>query len=132
MSLLMLLRTGCVFFEQKVNPVVSEANAGLLVMASFGFMIPTVYAVTMSKAETALNFDEPVSLVVALIMLVLYVAYLVFQLITHSTMYDGMEAEEEEEERDSNAPSLITALVVLMVRYCCHTFYFYAVISVII
>mmetsp|Transcript_5077 Transcript_5077/g.15197 ORF Transcript_5077/g.15197 Transcript_5077/m.15197 type:complete len:425 (+) Transcript_5077:130-1404(+) len=111
-----LLCGGYFFMEQKVNPVVSEANAGLLVMASFGFMLPTAYTMTMSSAEKKHHLDENVSLVIAVIMLVLYFSYLFFQLFTHSSMYASASEEVDEEDGEREGlPSFNMALAVLTV-----------------
>ncbi|KAJ8902788.1 hypothetical protein NDN08_006108 [Rhodosorus marinus] len=108
-----LLCGGYVYMEQKVNPVVSEANAGLLVMASFGFLLPTAFTSTMSSTEKKLHLDENVSLVISICLLVLYFSYLFFQLFTHASQFANEEVEGEGAGEDS--PSLLTAMAVLVV-----------------
>lgn len=105
---------GYVYMEQKVNPVVSEANAGLLVMASFGFLLPTAFTATMSSTEKKLHLDENVSLVISICLLVLYFGYLFFQLFTHASQFAN-EEEGEGEAEGSDSPSLATAMAVLIV-----------------
>eukprot|EP00180_Rhodochaete_pulchella_P001478 Plantae.Rhodophyta-Rhodochaete_pulchella.ctg22927.p1 GENE.Plantae.Rhodophyta-Rhodochaete_pulchella.ctg22927~~Plantae.Rhodophyta-Rhodochaete_pulchella.ctg22927.p1 ORF type:complete len:419 (-),score=79.09 Plantae.Rhodophyta-Rhodochaete_pulchella.ctg22927:68-1324(-) len=102
---------GMLFREQFVKKAIAESNGSVLMMAVFGFVIPTLYQVAGSTNFSPAN-AERVSLVTSVCLLVLYALYLVYQLWTHADLYEG---EHEEEEEDGAIATLPVAVVILLV-----------------
>ncbi|KAI9838372.1 MAG: hypothetical protein M1819_005640 [Sarea resinae] len=112
----MLLVLGCCFFfggrvyhEQKFNTTVASTMSSLMAVASVSLIIPaTLYAVLRGSDDAVLQNILIVSHGTAIILLILYVLYLVFQLRTHSDLFDDVVKEEEDaqraEEGVANAP----------------------------
>ncbi|KAJ8906274.1 hypothetical protein NDN08_002767 [Rhodosorus marinus] len=85
---------GLIYREQEVHKVVAESNADLLVAASFGFALPSVFGVALPEGKGHERVAEIFSLVTAVCLLLIYAMFLYFQLFTH---YDSYLDEEDEE-----------------------------------
>lgn len=79
---------------QAFNRTVAGLNTGLLVLAVIGLLVPAGFAATAPGAPAALL--QRFSLAVALILIVVYVANLIFALKTHTDLYAGGESQHEE------------------------------------
>ncbi|KAF2276922.1 Calcium/proton exchanger [Westerdykella ornata] len=102
-----LLVLGCCFLagglrerESRFNSTVASTMSSLMAVSSASLIIPaTLYAAlrTSSKRET----DEHILLLshgTAIILLILYLLYLYFQLYSHSSLFNDVEAAAEEGE----------------------------------
>ena len=102
----MLLVLGCCFLaggfrhqEQHFNSLVASTMSSLMAVASASLIIPaTLYNVMATNGN---NGDKEDNILIlshgtAIIMLILYVLYLVFQLKTHSYIFDGEESGHDE------------------------------------
>mmetsp|Transcript_7849 Transcript_7849/g.34947 ORF Transcript_7849/g.34947 Transcript_7849/m.34947 type:complete len:403 (+) Transcript_7849:1093-2301(+) len=85
---------GLIYREQEVHKVVAESNADLLVAASFGFALPSVFGVALSEGKGHERVAEIFSLVTAICLLLIYAMFLYFQLFTHYNSYLDEEDEE--------------------------------------
>ena len=111
-----LLVLGCCFLaggltrkEQHFNETVASTMSSLMAVASASLIIPaTLYAVTSrsgsaGKGGTGKTETQDNILVLshgtAIILLILYVMYLVFQLKTHAFMFDEAENADGDEEQ---------------------------------
>ena len=124
-----LLVLGCCFFaggfryhEQEFKVAMVSTMSSLMAVASASLIIPaTLYAV-MSSSSAGQTKDNILVLShgTAIILLILYVLYLVFQLRTHKDFFDE-EGPAEGEENEPDEPQLLTpwaagiALVVITV-----------------
>lgn len=153
-----LLVLGCCFLaggikknEQKFNPTVASTMSSLMAVSSASLIIPaTLYAVISppSSSDEGAHQDAENNILIlshgtAVILLILYVLYLVFQLYTHTELFDGPKdaerqvengqggeggegGQEEEEEEEEETPHILNpvaagvALVVVtvMVAIC--------------
>ncbi|MCJ1313097.1 hypothetical protein MMC25_006774 [Agyrium rufum] len=107
-----LLVLGCCFLagglkkkEQTFNSTVASTMSSLMAVASASLIIPaTLYAVMKQQGSTGEKESEDNVLVLshgtAIILLILYVLYLIFQLKTHADMFD--EAPNENEDGGEN------------------------------
>jgi Ca2+:H+ antiporter len=92
LSNLLLVLGMCFFFgglrreEQFFNTTVAQTAASLLVLAVSAVIIPTVFDIWVP--DTGADKVAAISRGVAIILLVVYGAYLFFQLKTHSEMYN--------------------------------------------
>jgi len=107
--------------EQVFSSAVAQTTCSLMTLSSASLVLPAaLYAVLDQSKSNEGGEDKRQSILVlsrgtAIILLVLYAAYLFFQLRTHSNLFDaeGQNAEEHEEEEPSMGP--IAAAAVLIV-----------------
>lgn len=124
-----LLVLGCCFFiggvthpEQKFNTTVASTMSSLMAVSSASLIIPaTLYAV-MHGTNAADEKEDKILLLshgTAVILLVIYVMYLVFQLKTHTQLFDEeSETGEDGESKEADIlspPSAAVALVIITV-----------------
>ncbi|WP_042454878.1 calcium/proton exchanger [Neobacillus dielmonensis] len=121
---------GLKFKRQKFNVFDARHNSGLLMFAIIvAFVIPEVFSMNMSETKTL-----TLSIGVAITLIVLYLAALLFKLVTHRGVYqtdthEGTQHEEEPEWGKGKA-ILVLLLATLAVAYISenlvHTFEFVA------
>lgn len=122
-----LLVLGCCFLaggikypQQRFNDVVASTMSSLMVVSTASLIIPaTLYAVMKGTDANQDNNILILSHGTAVILLLLYVLYLLFQLRTHSDLFDAEgEAEQDgepEEGRVLSPPAAGVALVLITV-----------------
>jgi Ca2+:H+ antiporter len=107
---------GLKFKRQKFNVYDARHNSGLLVFAVIvAFVIPEVFSLKMTGNETF-----SLSVGIALIMIILYLAALFFKLVTHRGVYHpAQESREEQEEPEwkKGKAIVILALATVAVAY---------------
>lgn len=140
-----LLVLGCCFFigglryhEQTFNSTVASTMSSLMTVASASLIIPaTLYAGLTNSKSDALDNILVLSHGTAIILLIVYIAYLIFQLKTHTDLFESaaganlepqngeghveaQQEEEEEEERILNpwAAAVVLLLVTIAVSFC--------------
>lgn len=99
----MLLVLGCAFFfggikysAQTFHKEGVFASSGLLLLGVLGLMLPNLLHATHTELH---GTDDDVSLsrFISVILLIIYGAYLAFQLYTHKHLYDEEEGDDDEE-----------------------------------
>lgn len=131
-----LLVLGCCFLvgglrfpEQAFNSTVASTMSSLMAVASASLIIPASLFAAMSDSYQTAPEDTRKSILLlsrgtAIILLLLYVMYLVFQLKTHATLFEGTcesdtegqaGAEDEHEEHILNPVAAGIALVIITV-----------------
>lgn len=127
-----LLVLGCCFIaggfrrqEQTFNETVASTMSSLMAVASASLIIPaTLYA---ALARSSASSDDNILILshgTAIILLLLYILYLVFQLKTHARLFD--EAEDTNEGGEHKEPEILTpvpaaialVIVTVMVAVC--------------
>ncbi len=80
---------------QKFEPHVARINGALLVLASFGLIVPAIYGYTPSGENLPARH---VSLEIAVILFLVYLSSLIFTLVTHKPVVGkaGVTAEKQE------------------------------------
>jgi Ca2+:H+ antiporter len=80
---------------QTFDPRVARINGALLVLATFGLIIPAIYGITPAGVNTPARH---ISLEIAVILFLVYLSSLVFTLVTHKAIVGkaGVEAEKKE------------------------------------
>ncbi|RDW88814.1 hypothetical protein BP6252_00846 [Coleophoma cylindrospora] len=111
--------------EQVFNPTVASTMSSMMILASAALIIPaTLYA---ALAGTSGNTDSNIltlSRGTAIILLILYVMYLVFQLRTHASLFDAEtqplddDAEAEEPQMSPIAAAIVLVVVTVLVAVC--------------
>jgi Ca2+:H+ antiporter len=129
-----LLVLGCCFLagglnpangpEQSFNSTVASTMSSLMAVASASLIIPATLYAQLDNNSNA-NTEDKVLLLshgTSIILLLLYCLYLVFQLKTHSSLFDAEEqAEQEEEEEHILSPIAATValfVVTVLVAVC--------------
>ncbi len=80
---------------QTFDPRVARINGALLVLAAFGLIVPAIYRISPIGADVG---GRHVSLEIAVILFLVYLASLVFTLVTHKAVLGkaGVKAEKKE------------------------------------
>ena len=112
---------------QKFNPEQVGANGSLLLLAVIALILPTAYHMTGGgDAETLSANVLKLSHATAVVLLLLYGLFLIFQLRTHTDLFvtDGTHEHEEPTMRKREAMLLLvmaTALIALMAEILVHS-----------
>ncbi|KAF2215339.1 hypothetical protein CERZMDRAFT_65652 [Cercospora zeae-maydis SCOH1-5] len=119
-----LLVLGCCFIASGVrrdhsrfNETVASTMSSLMAVAATSLIIPaTMYAALSNSSKDSVANILILSRGTAIIMLILYVLYLVFQLKTHASLFDAEQQEGEEggEEQEPEILGPIPATVCLV------------------
>ncbi|KIW73786.1 calcium/proton exchanger, variant 2 [Phialophora macrospora] len=124
-----LLVLGCCFFvgglryqEQSFNSTVASTMSSLMTVATSSLIIPaTLYAV-MSDNKSQEDNIMILSRGTSIILLLIYVAYLYFQLKSHAELFDEPEAQEEEDSEAQIlgpwAAGIVLVIITLLVAAC--------------
>ncbi|KAG2232472.1 calcium/proton exchanger [Thamnidium elegans] len=97
-----LLVLGCCFLfggigrsEQSFNATAAQTNTSLLALTTLSLLIPAAFSATAAGTKEVDNGIINLSHGTAIILLIVYGLYLVFQLKTHTALFED-EADEEE------------------------------------
>ncbi|KAG7410347.1 Vacuolar calcium ion transporter [Fusarium oxysporum f. sp. raphani] len=105
--------------EQVFSSATAQTTCSLMALSSASLVIPAaLYAVLdQSGSDEKVQSILTLSRGTAIILLLLYVLYLVFQLRTHSNLFDTENQNEDDEEGECEEPTLgpIAAIAVLVV-----------------
>ncbi|EXJ72871.1 calcium/proton exchanger [Cladophialophora psammophila CBS 110553] len=124
-----LLVLGCCFFvggirypEQSFNSTVASTMSSLMTVATSSLIIPaTLYAV-MSNNKAQDDNIMILSRGTSIILLLIYVAYLYFQLKSHANLFDDAEAQGREDEEAQLlgpwAAGIVLVIITLLVSVC--------------
>jgi Ca2+:H+ antiporter len=103
---------GLKFRTQKFNVMMAGSNASLMLLAVIALFIPAVFAGSLTSKET-----KTFSLIVAVILIIAYVSWLVFSMVTHKNeLSDPSEQPDKHDIAWSKSRSviyLITATVMV-------------------
>ena len=104
-----MLAGGLKVKTQKFEPHVARINGALLVLATFGLIVPAIYGVTPSGED---NPARHISKEIAVILFLVYLSSLVFTLVTHKAVVgkagvDGREKRggpADDQRRQASGP----------------------------
>ncbi|KAI9745568.1 MAG: hypothetical protein M1818_001102 [Claussenomyces sp. TS43310] len=111
--------------EQKFNSTVASTMSSLMTVAAASLILPaTLYAVLSGSSEDSESAMLMLSRGTAIILLVLYVLYLIFQLKTHASLFVAEnqafnESDDSEEPKISPWAAAIVLVVVTVVVAIC-------------
>ncbi|KAF9978112.1 hypothetical protein BGZ73_003684 [Actinomortierella ambigua] len=86
---------GLKFSVQTFNQTAAQTSASLLALSCMSMLIPAAFLASKPNIDSAHNIDY-LSYGTAIVILIVYVVYLIFQLRTHSHLYSSEEEPEEE------------------------------------
>ncbi|KAJ5368797.1 uncharacterized protein N7496_008557 [Penicillium cataractarum] len=110
----LLLCLGTCFFvgglrrsEQVFHEAVSEVGTGLLLVAGFGLLIPSAFYSALKSSvneeftlEMLGEYSLKISRATAVILLVAFVTYLIFNLHSHNSIFDEILEKDEAQDED--------------------------------
>jgi Ca2+:H+ antiporter len=119
-----LLVLGCSFVaagfkrpESVFQVTAAQASSSLMTLACITLVIPAAYQSTLPKTS-----DESGVLLISrgtsILLLIVYCAYLFFQLKSHAHLYEGSEAESEEPSMNTAAASISLLGVTVVTSFC--------------
>lgn len=147
----LLLVLGCCFIaggitrvQQTFNQTVAQTMSSLMALATAGLLIPAAFHASMPDSKNNIEFPDPnlesdfkilsLSRGVAVVLLIVYILYLVFQLKTHKALFEEQAHEEDviitislavngDPKKESGALTVFGALTVLtlttvLVSFC--------------
>ena len=94
---------GYFHFELVHSTALSQTNALLLILLIAAHGFATIFAKTGASEINVLKL----SYVSAIILLILYLAFLIFQLKSHASLFDDDDGEDEEEEKEPADASVL-------------------------
>ncbi|KAI8068134.1 Sodium/calcium exchanger protein-domain-containing protein [Gilbertella persicaria] len=116
----LLLVLGFCFFlgglnrtEQKFNVTAAQTSCSLLALTTLSLLVPASFSASTPDEDTVESILQ-LSRGVSIVLLVVYVLYLLFQLKTHTFLYED-EADDEEMPSTTLAFSVISLLVLACV-----------------
>eukprot|EP00475_Leptophrys_vorax_P004916 TRINITY_DN1294_c0_g1_i1.p1 TRINITY_DN1294_c0_g1~~TRINITY_DN1294_c0_g1_i1.p1 ORF type:complete len:400 (+),score=97.17 TRINITY_DN1294_c0_g1_i1:85-1284(+) len=119
LSNLLLVLGMCFFFgglkhkEQEFNVTAAQASSSMLAIACISLIIPAAFVATAGSAKVL-----AVSHGAALVLLVIYMAYLIFQLKTHTYLYADDDEEQEEPSLSVVMAGFLLVSVTVFVSVC--------------
>ncbi|KAF7719473.1 Calcium/proton exchanger CAX family protein [Penicillium ucsense] len=137
----LLLCLGTCFFvggltrsEQSFHEAVSEVGTGLLLVAGFGLLIPSAFFSTLKGAvneeftlDMLRNYTLTISRATAVILIVAFLTYLVFNLHSHNTIFDEIFEKDEEQDEDAHLEQVrkkltfLECIVAILISLTCVT-----------
>jgi len=109
--------------EQGFNMTVASTMSSLMAVASASLIIPATLFAALAKSEEKTS-DNILTLSrgTAIVLLILYIMYLVFQLKTHARLFDGESLDDEEDQEEPQmspwAAAVILVVVTIAVAIC--------------
>lgn len=134
----LLLVLGCCFIaggynrlQQTFNQTVAQTMSSLMALATAGLLIPAAFHFSIPKSDQPSNDQKILALSrgASIVLLIIYVLFLLFQLKTHKSLFEGINEEGGEEEdrlqnqnvaagskdEDEASLSAVSSIVVLFV-----------------
>ena len=90
-----MLAGGMRYPEQHFNPAAARSQATMLILAAIALVLPAAFLAATGTATERLTW---LSVSISVVLLVVYLLYLGFTLITHSALFAGSEVPAEKEE----------------------------------
>lgn len=122
---LSLLAGGIKYKQQHFNNQLAEHNSTLMIMAVIGLFVPAVF---VGAENFSISKDQFLSLAVACILIISYLLWLFFSMVTHKDMLADkeMNADHGEEPAWSKGKSILflviaTVMVALVSEWLVHT-----------
>ena len=117
-----MLVGGLKFQRQKFDPTAASVQAGMLLLASIALIMPAVFQLVSggglpAPTAEAKHFSgdlQDMSVAVAIVLLAVYVAGLVFSLRTHSDLFNPVHDSEHGGEDDGGTPWSVRKSVALL------------------
>ena len=105
-----LLAGGLKHSTQTFNRTAAGVGATMLVLASFGLLVPAIFHELPEVTARDIRLEHELSIGVSVVLMLTYLAHLVFTLVTHKNLFnpEGLDLHDEEDRW-----SMRTAMAVL-------------------
>eukprot|EP00927_Polykrikos_kofoidii_P012323 TRINITY_DN15311_c0_g2_i1.p1 TRINITY_DN15311_c0_g2~~TRINITY_DN15311_c0_g2_i1.p1 ORF type:complete len:473 (-),score=80.25 TRINITY_DN15311_c0_g2_i1:84-1448(-) len=95
--------------EQKYSTIGALVNTSMLLMACLAFALITVYNYTIKGTESGDGATLSISREAAVVIVLSYAAFIIFQLVTHKDTMCELDEEDEEDDDGETEESAISA-----------------------
>jgi calcium/proton exchanger cax len=85
-------------YEQHFNAAAARSQATMLLLAAIGLVLPAAFRAAAGATEQGLG---KLSVTISVVLLLVYLLYLVYVLVTHSALFSGPYHEEKRETEAS-------------------------------
>jgi len=109
-----LLAGGFKFKQMKFNTQISNMNASMLILAVLGLLVPAIYYYTGHSSQEFAWIREELSIGVAVVLMGIYIAGLIFSLHTHKSLFRSHDHVEEPEWSQTKAWTLLVLSTVFV------------------
>jgi Ca2+:H+ antiporter len=103
-----MLAGGLRYREQHYNPAGARSQATMLILAAIALVLPAAFQIAAGSTPEGLG---RLSLSISVVLLMVYLLYLIFTLVTHAPLFAGSHAPEEGEAHAPPWPVSRSALV---------------------
>ena len=103
-----MLAGGLRYREQHYNPAGARSQATMLTLAAIALVLPAAFQIAAGSTPEGLG---KLSLSISVVLLLVYLLYLIFTLVTHASLFAGSRAPEEGEAHAAPWPVSRSALV---------------------
>jgi Ca2+:H+ antiporter len=103
-----MLAGGLRYREQHYNPAGARSQATMLTLAAIALVLPAAFQIAAGSTPEGLG---RLSLSISVVLLLVYLLYLIFTLVTHASLFAGSHAPEEGEAHGAPWPGSRAALV---------------------
>ena len=103
-----MLAGGLRYREQHYNPAGARSQATMLTLAAIALVLPAAFQIAAGSTPEGLG---RLSLSISVVLLLVYLLYLIFTLVTHASLFAGSHALEEGEAHATPWPVSRSALV---------------------
>jgi Ca2+:H+ antiporter len=103
-----MLAGGLRYREQHYNPAGARSQATMLTLAAIALVLPAAFQIAAGSTPEGLG---RLSLSISVVLLLVYLLYLIFTLVTHASLFAGSRAPEEGEAHAAPWPVSRSALV---------------------
>ncbi len=112
-----LLAGGLKHNTQTFNRTAAGVGATMLVLASFGLLVPAIFHALPEVTARDIGLEHELSIGVSSVLMLTYVAHLVFSLITHKNLFnpDDLDVHEEGEHWSNRAATLVLVAATVLV-----------------
>jgi Ca2+:H+ antiporter len=114
-----LLAGGLKHSTQTFNRTAAGVGATMLVLASFGLLIPAIFHSLPEVTARDIGLEHELSIGVSLILIFTYVAHLVFSLVTHRNLFnpDNADPHEEADHWSNRTATVVLIVATLLVAW---------------
>ncbi len=114
-----LLAGGLKHSTQSFNRTAAGVGSTMLVLASLGMLIPAIFHGLPEVTARHADLEHRLSIGVCLILIMVYVAHLVFSLVTHKDLFnpENSDAHEAEEHWSTRAATGVLIVATLLVAW---------------
>jgi Ca2+:H+ antiporter len=106
-----LLAGGLKHQTQTFNRTAAGVGATMLVLASFGLLVPAIFHELPEVTSRDIFLEHELSIGVSIILIITYLAHLIFSLVTHKRLFNPENLIKSEEEAPWSSPIATAVLI---------------------